>query len=54
MIPATEVRHVAAAYGLVWIVLLAYVIILNAKLGRLERQADELAGLIEQRIGADE
>lgn len=53
MIPATEVRHVAAAYGLAWIVVLAYVVILNAKLGRLERQADELAGLLERELERD-
>jgi CcmD family protein len=54
VIPSTEVRHVAAAYGLVWVAILAYVIILNAKLGRLERQLDELAGMLEQRMAGDE
>ena len=54
MISSTEVRHVAAAYGVVWVVILAYIVILNAKLGRLERQAEDLAGLIEQRITDDE
>lgn len=53
MIAATEVRHVAAAYGLVWVLVLAYVVILNAKLGRMERQVEELAGLVEREPGAD-
>lgn len=53
MIAATEVRHVAAAYALVWIAVLAYVVILNAKLGRLERQVEELAGMVEAEPAAD-
>ena len=34
----TTIKYVAAVYGLVWIVTLAYVVILNSKLGRLERR----------------
>ena len=47
MIRETYVHYVAAAYGLAWIVTLAYVVILNSKLGRLERELDEIAGLLE-------
>jgi CcmD family protein len=50
-ISETAVRYVAAVYGLAWIVTLAYVVILNSKLGRLERQLDEIAGLLERRGG---
>ena len=49
----TAVQYVAAVYGLAWIVTLAYVVILNSKLGRLERQLDEIVGLLERRGGAD-
>jgi CcmD family protein len=45
----TAVKYVAAVYGLVWIVVLAYVIILNAKFGRLERQLDDIAATLERR-----
>ena len=34
---------------LAWIVTLSYVVILNSKLARLERQLDEIAGLLEGR-----
>ena len=47
----TAVHYVAAVYGLAWIVTLAYVVILNSKLGRLERQLDEVVGLLERRSG---
>ncbi len=47
----TAVKYVAAVYGLAWIVTLAYVVILNSKLGRLERQLDEIVGLLERRGG---
>ena len=51
MIDESAVKSVAAVYGLAWIATLAYVVILNTKLGRLERQLDELAGLLERRLG---
>ena len=38
------IQYVAAVYGLAWVVTLAYVVILNSKLGRLERELDEIAG----------
>lgn len=49
MIDESAVKSVAAVYGLAWVVTLAYIGILNAKLGRLERQLDEIAGLLEGR-----
>ncbi len=49
MIDETAVRYVAAVYGATWVTLLAYVLILNAKLGRLERQLDEVIGILESR-----
>ena len=51
MIDESAVRSVAAVYGVAWVVTLAYVVILNAKLGRLERQLEELAGILESRSG---
>ena len=51
VIDESAVRSVAAVYGMAWVVTLAYVVILNAKLGRLERQLDEIAGLLEARGG---
>ncbi|MGN6379856.1 MAG: CcmD family protein [Gaiellales bacterium] len=50
-VSVTMVRYVAAVYGVAWIVTLAYVVILNSKLGRLERQLDEIVGILEQRGG---
>jgi len=47
MIRETYVHYVAAVYALARIVTLAYVVILNSKLGRLERELDEIAGLLE-------
>ncbi len=48
MISESAVQYVAAVYGIAWVVTLAYVVILNAKLGRLERQLDEIVGLLER------
>ena len=48
-VDVTTIKYVAAVYGLAWIVTLAYVIILNSKLGRLERQLDDIAGALERR-----
>ena len=47
MISETDVYYVAAVYALAWLVTVAYVIILNSKLGRLERELDEIVGLLE-------
>jgi CcmD family protein len=45
------VKSVAAVYGLAWVVTLVYIAILNSKLGRLERQLDEIAVVLERRSG---
>ena len=47
MIRASYVHYVAAVYALAWLVTLAYVVILNSKLGRLERELAEIAGILE-------
>jgi CcmD family protein len=49
VIDESAVRSVAAVYGIAWVATLAYVVILNAKLGRIERQLDELAEILEAR-----
>src|SRR5262249_29649414 len=48
-------KYVAAAYGLVFLVVLVYVLIIGLKLGRLERELDELTGQVRERreAGAD-
>jgi CcmD family protein len=51
VIDETHVKFVAAVYGLAWVVTLAYIAILNAKLARLERQLDDIAGMLERRAG---
>jgi hypothetical protein len=48
----STIKYVASVYGLAWIVLLAYVVILNAKFGRLERQLDEIVGKLESQKAA--
>ena len=47
MIRETYVQYVAAVYALAWVVTLAYVVILNSKLGRLERELAVIAGILE-------
>ena len=42
-------KYVAAAYGIVFIVVLVYVLIIALKLGRLERELDELTGRVRER-----
>ena len=42
-------KYVAAAYGIVFIVVLVYVLIIALKLGRLERELDELTGQVRER-----
>ena len=46
-------KYVAAAYGIVFLVVLIYVLIIALKLGRLERELDELTGRIRQRREAE-
>jgi CcmD family protein len=42
----TAEKYVTAAYCVVFAVVLAYVLIMALKLQRLEREVDELAGLV--------
>jgi len=46
-------KYVAAAYGIVFLVVLVYVLIIALKLGRLERELDELTGQVRERREAD-
>ncbi|HYX76643.1 MAG TPA: CcmD family protein [Gaiellaceae bacterium] len=46
-------KYVAAAYGVVFVVVLVYVLIIGLKLGRLERELDELTGLARERRDAE-
>ncbi len=46
-------KYVAAAYGVVFLVVLVYVLIIALKLGRLERELDELAGRVRERREAE-
>jgi CcmD family protein len=45
----TQGQYVAAAYGVVFVVVLAYVAIIAAKLARLQRQTAELLELVRRR-----
>ena len=46
-------KYVAAAYGIVFLVVLVYVLIIDLKLGRLERELDELTGRVRERREAE-
>ncbi len=46
-------KYVAAAYGIVFLVVLVYVLIIALKLGRLERDLDELTGRVRERREAE-
>jgi CcmD family protein len=48
MISETAVQYVAAVYGITWAVAIAYIAILQSKLGRLERQLDEVIAVLER------
>ena len=47
-------KYVAAAYLVVFLGVLLYVLIISAKLARLEREVDELARLAKRRRERDE
>jgi hypothetical protein len=47
--PPSEWQYVAAAFGVVFVVVLAWVAIIAAKFGRLQRQLTELAERARQR-----
>ncbi|TML45222.1 MAG: CcmD family protein [Actinobacteria bacterium] len=49
----TAEKYVAGAYGIVFFVLLVYVLIIALKLGRLERELDELTGRVRERREAE-
>jgi len=44
-------KYVAAAYGVVLVFVLVWVVIIAAKLSRLERESGELAELARERRG---
>jgi CcmD family protein len=46
-------KYVFAAYGVVFLVVLVYVLIIALKLGRLERELDELTGTVRERREAE-
>ena len=46
-------KYVAAAYGIVFLIVLVYVLIIALKLGRLERELDELTGQVRKRREAE-
>lgn len=46
-------KYVAAAYGVVFVVVLVYVLIIGLKLARLERELDELTGRVRERREAE-
>jgi len=49
----TAEKYVAAAYGIVFLIVLVYVLIIALKLGRLERELDELSGQVRERREAE-
>lgn len=49
----TAEKYVAAAYGIVFLIVLVYVLIIALKLGRLERELDELTGQVRERHEAE-
>jgi CcmD family protein len=49
----TAEKYVAAAYGIVFLIVLVYVLIIALKLGRLERELDELTGQVRERRAAE-
>jgi CcmD family protein len=49
----TAEKYVAAAYGIAFLVVLVYVLIIALKLGRLERELDELTGRVRARREAE-
>jgi CcmD family protein len=46
-------KYVAAAYCVVFVVVLVYVLIIGLKLGRLERELDELTGRVREQREAE-
>ena len=50
----TEEKYVAAAYLVVFVVVLAYVVIMAAKVSRLGRDVGELTALVRERKRAEQ
>jgi CcmD family protein len=48
---STAVKYVAAAYGVVWLLVLLYVWILRSKYQRLEREVVALEARVAERAG---
>ncbi len=48
VISETAVQYVAAVYAVTWVVAIGYIAILHSKLGRLERQLDEVVAIMER------
>lgn len=48
-ITTAEAKYVAAAYGVVFLAILVYVLIIALKLARLEREVGELADRLRDR-----
>lgn len=48
-ITTAEAKYVAAAYGIVFLVVLLYVLIISLKLARLEREAAQLTEQLRAR-----
>jgi CcmD family protein len=48
-----EAKYVAAAYGVVFLVVLIYVAIIALKLARLERELGEVTGQLAERRAAE-
>ena len=48
-ITTAEAKYVAAAYGVVFLAVLVYVLIIGLKLARLEREVGELAERLRER-----
>ena len=49
----TAEKYVAAAYGIVFLIVVVYVLIIALKHGRLERELDELTGQVRERREAE-
>jgi CcmD family protein len=52
-ITSAEAKYVAAAYGVVFLVILLYVLIIALKLGRLERELADVTERLAARPAAD-
>jgi CcmD family protein len=51
VIDETAVQYVAAVYAVTWVVAIGYIAILHSKLGRVERQLDDVVAIMERNAG---